>query len=228
MAMRSKLALVLATALLVGVIGGAQAGAAKTLWKDASGDVDFGGSGPTPVGDASGFDLASGSITRKGANLVFTVKHASMPPFGEIPEAFRFMWGFTVNGKPFRVPAKRVEIGKPNPMTQEDTDQIGKVSPDGFFRLEGNCGSTVVGALNAINCHTLGYLKGVWDPAKSSFSFSVPMKVVKAKPGSKVGPGAGEEITICSICWVTHTAERSLDSTIVDSAAQTTTYKVPR
>jgi hypothetical protein len=226
--MRNKLSLALACMLLIGALSAAHAAGAKTLWKDGVGDVDFGGSGPTPLGEPSGFDLTGGTIQRKGTNLIFTVKHASMPPFGEIPEAFRFMWGFTVNGKPWRVTAKRVEIGKPNPMTQEDTDQIGKVSPDGFFRLEGACTSTVVGALDAINCSTFGYLKGTWDPAKAAFTFSLPMKMIKAKTGSKIGPGAGNEISICSICWVTHAGERSLNSTIVDGAAQTTTYKIPR
>jgi hypothetical protein len=82
--------------------------------------------------------------------------------------------------------------------------------------------------LNAINCSTLGYLKGAWDPGKASFSVQVPMKLVKAKAGSKVAPGSGDVIAICSICWVTHAAERSLNSTIIDGAAQTKVYKVPR
>ena len=224
-----KLSLILACGLAIGALSSAYAAGPKTVWKDPSGDVDAGGTGSSnPVGDQSGFDLTAGSIQRKGSNLIFTVKHKVMPPFGAVPEAFRFMWGFTVNGKAYRITAKRAEIGKPNPMTQEDTDQIGKVYPNGFFKLEGHCGSTVVGTLNAINCHTLGYLKGTWNPGKATFTVTVPMKKVKARPGSKVGPGSGDSISICAICWVTHAAERSLNTTIVDSAAQTATYRVPR
>jgi hypothetical protein len=135
-----------------------------------------------------------------------------------------------VGSKSYRVTAKRADIGKPNPLNQQDTDQIGKASPDGFFRLEGNCDETPLAPapLIIVSCYTLSYLNGTWDPAKATFTFTVPMKAIKAKPGSKITAGSGSAIGICSICWVTHVAERSHSDTIVDSAAQTVTYKVPR
>jgi hypothetical protein len=226
--MSRKLALSIACLLAITALSGAQA-KPKTVWKDPAGDVDVGGAGANPVTDESGFDLLSGSIDRKGKNLVFTVKHAVMPPFGAVPEAFRFIWAFSVGSKSYRVTVKRVEIGKPNPATQEDTDQIGKAYPDGLFRLEGNCGSTDVGGTQMVNCHTMGYLTGSWDPAKATLTYSVPMKLIKAKPGGKVGPPSGDATGICIICWVSHAAERSLSpTTVVDSAAQTTVYKIPR
>jgi hypothetical protein len=225
--MKRSLSLLAAGALMIGALGVANASAPKKVWSDAAGDIDPAATGQGLPGQA-GFDLVGGSIARKGKNLVFTVQHAALPPFGAVPEAFRFMWGFSVNGKSYRVTVKRVEVGKPNPLNQEDTDQIGQVYPNGFFRLEGNCGSQVIGALNAVTCHTLGYLKGAWDPAKGTFSFEVPMKAVKANTGSKVAGGAGDAITICPICWVTHVAERSLDSSVIDEAAQTGVYKVPK
>jgi hypothetical protein len=228
MDMKKKLALSVACLLAVGALSSAHA-APKTVWKDPAGDVDAGGAGPNPATDQSGFDLVSGSIDRKGANLVFTVKHAVMPPIGAVPEAFRFIWGFSAGAKSYRVTTKRFEVGKPNPATQEDTDQVGKTYVDGLFRLEGNCGATDVGGTQMINCHTLGYLKGVWNPAKATFSYSVPLKMIKAKPGTKIGPPSGDAAGICPICWVSHIAERSLSpNTVVDGAAQTGFYKVPR
>jgi hypothetical protein len=224
--MKRTIGLAAATTLLI-LAGTAYAGAPKTVWKDAAGDVDPAAAGE-PLPSEAGFDLVSGSIARKGTNLVFSVKHAALPPFGALPEAVRFMWGFSVNGTSYRVTVKRTHIGAPNPLNQEDTDQVGKVYPDGLFRLEGKCSSQVIGALNAVTCHTLGYLKGAWDTGKASFSFQVPMKSVKAKTGSKIAGGAGDAITICPICWVTHTAERSLSNTIIDAAAQSAVYKVPR
>src|SRR3712207_4974597 len=64
-------------------------------------------------------------------NLDFTVTHADMPPTGSLPEGFRFMWAFAVNGENYRVTAKSAEIGKPNPVDQSGVDQIGKVHPSG-------------------------------------------------------------------------------------------------
>jgi hypothetical protein len=158
------------------------------------------------------------------------VTHADMPPAGSLPEGFRFMWSFAVKGVSYRVTAKSVEIGKPNPVDQSGVDQIGKVYPAGFFRLEGNCGSIPVGSVSAVTCPTIAYLEGTFDAAAKSFTFSVPMKDIKAKPGSIVTTGAGDAATLCkaTACWTSHTAERSLDATVIDSASWTTSYKIPK
>jgi hypothetical protein len=59
-----------------------------------------------------------------------------------------------------------------------------------------------------------------------SFTAIIPMKDMKAKPGSVIS-GGGDNI--CIICWVSHYAERSLSpTTLIDTAAQTVSYKIPR
>jgi hypothetical protein len=226
--LKRALGLALTSTLLIGVASISHAGAPKVVWKDSAGDVDPGATG-APLPSEAGFDLVSGSIARKGSNLIFSVKHAALPPIGSLPEAVRFMWAFSVGKTSYRVTVKRTEIGKPNPVTQENTDQVGQVYPDGFFRLEGGCGSTPAPAvLTFVDCKTVTYLKGTWNPASASFTFAVPMKAIKAKTGSKIGGGAGDSIGICAICWVTHVAERSLDTTTIDETAQTAIYKVPK
>jgi hypothetical protein len=77
-----------------------------------------------------------------------------------------------------------------------------------------------------VNCPPVEYLEGTWDPASMSFTVLVPLKTIKAKKGSVIAAGGGSNAVICSICWVTHYAERSLNSTLIDTAAMTTTYKV--
>jgi hypothetical protein len=54
------------------------------------------------------------------------------------------------------------------------------------------------------------------------------MKLIGAKPGSVIAGGGGDAAAICQICWSTHAAERSLNTTNIDLAAQAKTYKVPR
>lgn len=226
--MRRIAAVLLAGGLVAGLVGQATA-APKPAWTDEAGDADNGQGVGASI--PAGFDLVSGSIAKKGSNLDFTVTHADMPPSGTLPEGFRFMWAFAVNGTSYRVTAKSADIGKPNPVTQSDTDRIGKVDAQGFFRLEGNCGSTPApAAVTFVGCPTIGYLEGSFDPASKSFTFSVPMKDVKAKPGSVLTTGAGDSSTLCAAaaCWTSHTAERSLNSTVIDAAVWTSSYKIPK
>ena len=227
--MRRIAALMLAGGLIAGLVGQAAA-APKPAWTDETGDADNGQG--TGASIPAGFDLVSGSIVKNKSNLDFTVTHADMPPSGSLPEGFRFLWAFAVGEVSYRVTVKSAEIGKPNPADQSNTDQIGKVYPSGFFRLEGDCGSTspTGGTVSLVGCATLGYLEGTFDPAAKSFTFSVPMKAIKAKTGSVLSTGAGDAATLCSAaaCWISHAGERSSDRTIVDSAIWTTTYKIPK
>lgn len=226
--MRKMAAIMLAGGLLFGAIGPAGAGKATTVWEDDAGDADNGQG--TGVSIPAGFDLVSGSIAKNKSNLDFTVTHADMPPSGSLPEGFRFMWAFAVDGTSYRVTVKSQEIGKPNPADQSNTDQIGKVYPTGFFRLEGDCGATSLGAVSLVGCPTLGYLEGAFDPASKSFTFSLPMKAVKAKTGSVLTSGAGDSSTLCkaTACWISHVAERSSDSTVIDAAIWPSSYKIPK
>lgn len=222
--MKKTLALLLASGLLLGVV--AQAGAAPkpvNVFEDPAGDADAGqGLGQSLPG---GWDLLGGAIAKNGADLEFTVTHADMPPIGSVPEVSRFLWNFTVNGTPYRLTVKSADIGKPDVVGGQTTDRVGQVDVAGHFRLEGECVTDASLPLQRVNCPPLAYLEGSFDPASMSFTVIVPMKEVKAKPGSKIGPGVEN---ICTICWVTHVAERSLNNTIIDSAAQSIIYKIPK
>lgn len=223
--MKKTAALLLAGGLLIGVLGPAGA-KPKTMWEDDAGDADAGqGLGASvPVG----VDLTAGAIELKGKDLVFSVTHADMPPSGSLPEVARFLWAFAVDGKGYRWTFKSADIGKPDVLAGQTDERVGRADVQGHFRLESDCASEVVGALNAINCDPVGYYEGTIDAASATVTMIVPLKDIGAKPGSVIGPAAGNEIAICTICWVSHLAERSLDATIIDSAIMTETYKLPR
>lgn len=223
--MKKLAAVLLAGGLLAGALAPASAKTAP-LWEDAAGDADAGQGLGSSI--PAGLDLASGTIEAKGKNVTFTVTHHDMPPTGSLPEAARFMWGFTVGAENLRWTMKSADIGKPDLLGGQTDERIGRVDATGHFRLEGSCESEVVGALNAINCDPLGYYEGTIDAATMSMSVTVPLKDIKAKPGSVILPGGGDAIAICQICWVSHVAERSLNSTIIDSATQTAGYKIPK
>ncbi|MGH2757795.1 MAG: hypothetical protein ACRDI3_08405 [Actinomycetota bacterium] len=219
-----KLTMILAAAaLVVGVIAPADAAKPTKLWEDAADDADLNqGLGASLPG---GWDLAEATVVKKGANLEFTVTHHQMPPTGSAPEFTRFLWNFTVDGKPYRFTVKSVDIGKPDVAAGQTTERVGRVDVQGHFRLEGECKTVPGVGLSFVNCPPLEYLEGTWDPGAMSFTVILPLKAVKAKTGSVIGPGG---VQICTICWVSHYAERSLDATIIDAATQSVTYKVPK
>lgn len=221
--MKKLITIALAGGLLFGAIASAQA-KPTTVFTDAAGDADVGqGLGQSIPG---GWDITSGGIEAKGKNINFTVTHADMPPVGSGPEATRFIWNFNVGTTPYRLTVKSVDIGKPDVATQTGTERVGRVDVNGHFRLEGKCETDSTLPVGFVNCPVIGYYSGSFDPASKSFTASIPMKDLKAKPGSVIA-GGGDNI--CIICWVSHYAERSLSpTTIIDSAAQAKTYKVPR
>jgi hypothetical protein len=223
--MKKILAAFIAGGLFFAATAAAPAAEVKptVVWEDPTGDAVLGqGVGSSIPG---GWDLVSGSIRRVGADLEFSVTHADMPPVGSMPEATRFLWNFNVNTTPYRLTAKSVDIGKPDVLAQSGTDRIGRVDVNGHFRIEGECATDNTLPVGMVNCPVVGYAEGTWDPATASFTVLIPMKLIKAKPGSKIiGGGAN----ICSICWVSHYAERSLSTTIIDQTAQAVTYKIPK
>ena len=225
--MKKLFSLVLVAGLAVLPLNSALAAAKPTqVMTDASGDADNGqGLGQSIPG---GFDLVSAAIAQNGANLEFTATMADMPPSGSLPEGFRLLWSFGVGKGQYRLTLKSADIGKPDLEGGQTTERVGRADVQGHFRLEGNCTTTVVGALNAINCQPLAYLEGTWDPATASVTAIVPLKLIKATKGSVVVPGSGDSTQICSttMCWVSHTEERSLNTTIIDSAVVTGSFKV--
>jgi hypothetical protein len=220
--MKKFLTLALVGAMCLSVTGSALASKPKTVWEDPEGDADL------DQGLASlpgGFDLASGSIARQKNDLIFTVAHHEMPSSGTVPEGVRFLWSFAVDGTPWRLTVKRADIGKPDVLGQNGTERVGKVDANGHFRLEAECVTDNTLPVGMVNCPPEAYLEGEWNPGEKSFSVTVPLEVIGAKTKSVVGPGPEN---ICVICWVSHYAERSLSTTIIDRAGMTTTYKVPK
>ena len=220
--MKKLASVLLAGGLVFGVVAAANA-APTSVFTDASGDATVQGQAPANV--PGGWDITEGSIERKGANLEFTVTHGDMPPVGSMPEATRFLWNFNVGKTPFRLTVKSADLGKPDVVGGQTDERIGRTDVAGHFRLEGECATDATLPLNRVNCPVVGYYSGTFDPATMSFTAVIPMKDLKAKPGSKIIGGASN---ICIVCWVSQVAERSVDATIIDSAAQTGTYKVPK
>lgn len=230
--MKRLLTLVLVGGLVLGLVGTANAGKSHVLFEDPVGDTGLGfgpavGDHPLPGIDQGGFDLVSGEIARAGKALEFKVTSASMPPTGSLPEGAKFLWHFVVNGKRFRLMIKSQDVGKPNLVTQQGTERIGRVDLEGHFRLE-RCGLVfeVAGLVEQGSCDVLGYEDGYFDPAAKSFSATIPLKHIGATTGSVIQ--ADEELDWdCPICWANQTAETGVVVTVFDSTDPFAEYRVP-
>lgn len=220
----SLIGLIAAVSLLA---GSASASAPTKVWEDGTGDADAGqGVGASLPG---GLDLVEGSIARNKKNLEFTATMAdAFPGFGSVPEGVRFLWAFTVDGKNYRLTVKSADIGKPDVPAGQTSERVGRVDTAGHFRLEDECARDSTLPVGMINCPPLEYLEGTFDAASNSFTVVVPMKSIGAKPKSLIAGGAGETASLCQICWISHYAERSLNTTVIDSAAMAAGYKVPK
>ena len=189
--MRSRKALGLAvtaavalTVLNAGSGIAAKKSKAMVVGKDAAGDwgsnVD---ANLGPVGEPLGQDLTEARIGMgpKGT-IEFTIKLASLPENGGIPEGTRYTWNLAVNGD-------QVEIdGKWSNYSRGACDPTSGNCPPprdpGMqpFLIRGDCASN--GA--TVQCRELGIVKGVFDPASATITIPVPAKLIKAKPGAKI------------------------------------------
>lgn len=175
-----------------------------------------------PAAAALGQDLVKASIGLANPKTVaFVIGLDSLPPWGGIPEFSRYTWEFTVNGEAMQLSGAFTEyirgICNPtyNPMICPPPRDPGQ-SP--FFLRVGGC--TVGGP-----CEEVGLLHAEFDAGAGTITIPVPLKMLKAKPGSKIGPGAslfGGTIYAAPAALVTSTAMPA------DTLTVTKTFVVPK
>lgn len=235
---RSMFALALPMAALVALAPLAHSAAPKatTIFTDPANDAGLNPNNtPTaiPLMTAGGLDLVKGTVTRKGNDLVYSVTlSTSLQNFTSFPEFARLIWQQTVDkGAEYRFTVKSFDIGKPDPVQKDGTDRIGKVYDKGEFRLE-KCGDPVAApaVLTFSSCSAIAYLKGSFDAASKTITWTMPLSLIKAKTGTKIMMGTGTlNDTACDICFIAHYAERSLSPhTVIDNAPTAFKYVVPK
>lgn len=185
----------------------------KKLAKDPVGDwganVD---PSISPIGDALGQDITGASMGSDKKNLTFVIELNSLPPSGGAPEVSRYQWEFNVNGNAFELDGKfsNYSRGACDPTSgQCPPPRDPGMQP---FMLRGNCVSGTV-----ITCEELGFVKANFDAAKGTISIPVPLKMIKAKKGSKVFGGT---ITTSPSAFFTVSAGPN------DTLSVTKTYKI--
>lgn len=145
-----------------------------------------------PAGDFLGQELVEASIGMADAKTVnFIIQLKSLPPWGGIPESSRYGWDFMLDGEAYGMSGAFTEVvrGMCNPLITDPACPPNVGDPATlldapFFIRNGPC---LVGA----ECNVVAIVNSTFDPGEATITIPVPLDVIKAKPGSKIEPGAG-------------------------------------
>lgn len=141
-----------------------------------------------PAGAALGQDLIEASIAMADKSTVnFIIKVTMLPPNGGVPELSRYIWDFDVNGNFTELDGKWTNYSRG--ACDPTSGQCPPPRDPGTqtFIVRGDCATDAT--TNVTTCKELGVVKGVFDAAAGTITIAVPLAVIKAKPGSKIGPG---------------------------------------
>jgi hypothetical protein len=181
----------LVSALALGVLA-----PGATAAKKAAGPVVVGTDDPadwgvnadanlTPLGGPLGQELVEASIGMADPKTVqFVIKVSSLPPSGGVPESSRYNWDFTVNGTAYQLTGAFTDYlrGVCNPLHTGACPPPQDPGQQPFFLRQGECTATA-------ECNVLATFQATFDAATSTITIPVPLSAIKAKPGSKIGPG---------------------------------------
>ena len=225
----SLLGVALVTASLAGSPASAAKGPkAKKVGTDPAGDwganVD---STIAPLGDALGQDLVGASIGMADKKTVnFILQLNALPPSGGIPEVTRYWWDFQVGKTVFELDGKFTNYSRG--ACDPTSGQCPPPRDPGQqpFLLRGDCAPDAT-ANNVTVCKEKGIVQASFDAGSGTITIPVPMKLLKAKPGSKIGPAAplttvGGAITAAPAAFVTNA------SMPMDSLLQTKAFRIPK
>lgn len=192
-------ALLLSGLVAASLVGASAPASAGKKGKKASGpqlvgeDVadDWGaGVDPTlqPLGDALGQELTTAHIAMNGKDKIdFIIGLNSLPPTGGVPEITRYIWDMNVDGEFVELDGKFTNYSRG--ACDPTSGQCPPPRDPGMqpFFVRGNCGA--VEGTGVTTCEEIGIVQGVFDAAKATVTVTVPMKLINAKPGSKITPG---------------------------------------
>jgi hypothetical protein len=143
-----------------------------------------------PLGTALGQELVEATIGMADAKTVnFVIKTSGLPPTGGIPEGARYSWDFTVNGDAFGMSGNFTDYGR-GVCYPAHTDTCPPPKDPGqqpFYIRQGPC---TIGTGGLGECNLLATIQATFDTATGTITIPVPLDVISAKPGSKIGPGS--------------------------------------
>jgi hypothetical protein len=178
-----------------------------------------------PLGNALGQELTQASILKANAKtLNFIIKVASLPPSGGVPEFTRYVWTMTVNSKLIQLDGKWTNYTRAACDPTAGTCPPPRDPGSAPFMVRGNC--TDNGGA-AVTCEEIGLVHATFDAEKATITIPVPMKLLKAKPGTKIAMGSQAGSGFQGV-WAIPSAWASQGNMPLDEMMISKTYVVPR
>ena len=233
--MRAKVIALGLSAILAGsLVAAAPSSAAKkkkkpkplTVGTDPAGDWGANQDASlAPLGEQLGQDLVKASVFKADKKTVnFIIQVSALPASGGVPEFSRYNWDFTVNGNAFQMSGAFTEYLRGtcnptyNPAVCPPPRDPGSAP---FFIRQGGC---LLGAPPG-PCEEIAKVNATFDADTATITIPVPLKAIKAKKGSKIGPGTsayGPAIYSTPAAFVSNVTLPH------DTLNVLKTYKVPR
>jgi hypothetical protein len=179
-----------------------------------------------PAGSAIGQELVGATIGMADAKTVnFVIKVASLPPSGGIPEGARYSWDFTVDGDAFGMSGNFTDYAR-GICYPAHTDTCPPPKDPGmqpFYIRQGPC---TIGTGGLGECNLLATVQGIFDTATATITIPVPLEVLKAKAGSKIGPGTNS--VFGATIYASPAAVTANANGPHDTMVSTVTFTVPK
>lgn len=142
-----------------------------------------------PAGNLLGQELVEASIEMSDMETVnFIIKLGGLPPTGGIPEGARYSWDFTVDGDAFSMSGNFTDYARGICYPAHSNSCPPPQDPGGqpFYVREGPC---TIGTSGLSECNLVATATATFDTATATITVPVPLEAIRAKPGSKIGPG---------------------------------------
>jgi hypothetical protein len=154
--------------------------------------------------------------------LNFIIKTSFLPPNGGVPEVTRYVWTFSVDGEFRELDGKYTNYSRG--ACDPTSGQCPPPRDPGLypFLVRGNCITDQV-----IQCEEIGSVEATFDAAAATITIPVPLEMIGAKRGSKIGPATSDAAFLGQVAAIT-SAFYSVANEPHDGITILKTFKVPR
>ena len=199
MRLKTFVAMILAALMCVGLVAGSAVAKKKKsgpvqVAEDVAGDWgsdNATGEDMSQAGDAAGMDLIAAEIGMADkATVNFTIKVNSLPSSGGTPEVARYIWSVDVDGEYVELDGKFTNYSRGACDPTAGTCPPPRDPGERPFAVRANCTVVGEGAAPVTTCEEVGIVQATFDLDTASIIIPVPLKMINAKKGSKIGPGS--------------------------------------
>lgn len=195
--MKKLLVILLALGLVANVAGLSSAKPKKAkgplvVGTDETGD--WGRNNPSgedisQVGHESGMDIIQATVgVGEPGILNFVIAVTKLPQNGGGPEVPRYIWGIDVDGEYVELDGKWTNYSRGACDPTSGSCPPPRDPGQQPFIVRANCVTDTTANLST--CEEVGIVKGIFNVADGTITIPVPMELINAKPGSKIGPGS--------------------------------------